>query len=89
MQEIGRVGGLPPSQQSLNTEKTEKKSRSSDASASTERSGSPINVIELIKGAKETPEVREKLVEEIKKALDQNVYNIDPERIAKHILREL
>lgn len=89
MQEIGRIGGLPPSQQSLNTEKTEKKSRSSDASASTERSGSPINVIELIKGAKETPEVREKLVEEIKKALDQNVYNIDPERIARHILREL
>ncbi|MGJ8454849.1 flagellar biosynthesis anti-sigma factor FlgM [Pseudothermotoga sp. U03pept] len=89
MQEIGRVGGLPPSQQPLNVEKTEKKTKSSDASASAERSGSPINVIELIREARETPEVREKLVEEIKKALDQNIYNIDPERIAKHILREL
>ncbi len=89
MQEIGRVGGLPPSQQPLNVEKTEKKTKSSDASVSAERSGLPINVIELIREARKTPEVREKLVEEIKKALDQNIYNIDPERIAKHILREL
>lgn len=88
MQEIGKVGGPVPFQQPSSIEKTEKKTRS-ESSSSAERSNTFINVTELIKGAKEAPEVREKLVEEIKKAVEQNVYNIDPERVAKHILREL
>ncbi|WP_041081807.1 flagellar biosynthesis anti-sigma factor FlgM [Thermotoga profunda] len=88
MQEIGKVGGPVPFQQPSSVEKTEKKTKS-ESLASTERSGTFINIAELIKGAKEAPEVREKFVEEIKKAIEQNIYNIDPERVAKHILREL
>lgn len=88
MQEIGKVGGPVPFQQPGSVEKTEKKIKP-ESPSSVARSGVAVNVAELIKGAKEAPEVREKLVEEIRKALDQNIYNIDPERVAKHILREL
>ncbi|HOJ87408.1 MAG TPA: flagellar biosynthesis anti-sigma factor FlgM [Pseudothermotoga sp.] len=88
MQEIGKIGGPAPIQQPSSIEKTEKKSRP-ESSVSTERSGTLINVAELIKTARESPEVRQQLVEEIKRAIEQNVYNIDPERVAKHILREI
>lgn len=88
MQEIGKIGGPVPFQQPGSVEKTEKKTRS-EPPVSAERSSTYINIAELIKSAKETPEVREKLVEEIKKAIEQNIYNVDPERVSKHILREL
>ncbi len=88
MQEIGKVGGPVPFQQPASVEKTDKKAKP-ESPSSVAKSGAVINVAELIKGAKEAPEIREKLVEEIRKALDQNIYNIDPERVAKHILREL
>ncbi|HBT39692.1 MAG: Putative anti-sigma-28 factor, FlgM [Thermotoga sp. 50_1627] len=86
MQEINGVGRPSQIQQPAPPEKTERKPRTEGESLKVEEK---LNVVELLKEAKETPEVREKLVEQLKNAIEQGIYTIDPERIAKHIMRQL
>ena len=43
-------------------------------------------VSKLIERIRSQPEVREKLVEDLKKALQSGLYSIDPEKIAEKIL---
>ncbi|RKX39875.1 MAG: hypothetical protein DRP33_07610, partial [Thermotogae bacterium] len=78
MPEIGRVGGTNPWQK-LKIDKnqaTPKQLKKADLS-SDYASGGAVNMASLIKEAKEAPEVRQQLVDEIKKAITQGVYKID------------
>ncbi|AJC74104.1 anti-sigma-28 factor FlgM [Pseudothermotoga hypogea DSM 11164 = NBRC 106472] len=86
MQEINGVGRPFQIQQPAPPEKTERKPRTEGESLNV---GEKTNIVELLKEAKETPEVREKLVEQLKIAIEQGTYTIDPGRIAKHIMRQL
>jgi negative regulator of flagellin synthesis FlgM len=86
MQEINGVGRPFQIQQPAPPEKTERKPRVEGESL---KVGEKLNIAELLKEAKESPEVREKLVEQLKNAIEQGVYTIDPERIARHIMRQL
>ncbi len=87
MAEINRIEGSVPPQQPRSTQQTEKKRESSQSDAFVRSEG--INIAELIRMAKESPEVRQQLVDQIREAIEKNVYNVDPERIAKRLLREL
>lgn len=86
MQEINGVGRPFQIHQPVPTEKTERKPRAEGESLSV---GEKLNISELLREAKESPEVREKLVEQLRAAIEQGIYTIDPERIAKHIMRQL
>lgn len=86
MQEINGVGRPYQIQQPIPPGKTERKPRGESESL---QIGEQLNISELLKEAKQSPEVREKLVEQLKAAIEQGVYTVDPERIAKHIMREL
>lgn len=86
MQEINGVGRPYQIQQPPSPEKTERKPRAEGESL---RVGETLNITELLREAKESEEVREKLVEQLRSAIEQGVYTIDPERIAKHIMRQL
>lgn len=86
MQEINGVGRPFQIHQPVPGEKTERKSRTEGESV---RVGEKLNISELLREAKESPEVREKLVEQLRAAIEQGIYTIDPERIAKHIMRQL
>ncbi len=88
MTEIGKVGGPVPPQQPKTPQQIEKKRDNAEAAVFV-RSETTVNIAELIKMAKESPEVRQQLVEHIRKAIEQNVYNVDAERIAQRLLREL
>ncbi|GAB4308947.1 flagellar biosynthesis anti-sigma factor FlgM [Pseudothermotoga sp.] len=88
MQEINRIGGPLQPQKAENVEKVEKKAKIKQ-SAFGESIDISLNIAEMIKTAKESPEIREQLVNEIKKAVEQNIYNIDVNRIARHLLREM
>lgn len=88
MQEINRIGGPLQPQKAENVEKVEKKAKIKQ-SALGESIDISLNIAEMIKTAKESPEIREQLVNEIKKAVEQNIYNIDVNRIARHLLREM
>ncbi|MGB9789956.1 MAG: flagellar biosynthesis anti-sigma factor FlgM [Thermotoga caldifontis] len=86
MQEINGVGRPFQIHQPVPAEKTERKPRVEGESLSV---GEKLNISELLREAKESPEVREKLVEQLRAAIEQGIYTIDPERIAKHIMRQL
>jgi negative regulator of flagellin synthesis FlgM len=88
VQEINRIGGPLQPQKAENVEKVEKKAKIKQ-SAPGESIDISLNIAEMIKTAKESPEIREQLVNEIKKAVEQNIYNIDVNRIARHLLREM
>ncbi len=86
MQEINGVGRPYQIQQPITPGKTERKPRGESESL---QIGEQLNISELLKEAKQSPEVREKLVEQLRAAIEQGIYTVDPERIAKHIMREL
>ncbi|MEN3007850.1 flagellar biosynthesis anti-sigma factor FlgM [Pseudothermotoga sp.] len=86
MQEINGVGKPYQIQQPTPLNRTEKKPRNESESL---QIGERLNIPELLREAKQSPEVREKLVEQLRAAIEQGVYTVDPERIAKHIMREL
>ncbi len=86
VQEINGVGRPFQIHQPVPAEKTERKPRVEGESLSV---GEKLNISELLREAKESPEVREKLVEQLRAAIEQGIYTIDPERIAKHIMRQL
>ncbi len=48
-----------------------------------------IQLKDMIEAAKSSPDVREKLVEELKKAIEGGTYAVNVENIARKILEEL
>ncbi|RKX36449.1 MAG: flagellar biosynthesis anti-sigma factor FlgM [Thermotogae bacterium] len=90
MPEIGRVGGTNPWQKlKIDRDQTTPKQLKKADLSSDYASGGSVNMASLIKEAKEAPEVRQQLVDEIKKAITQGIYKIDPERVARHLLRKI
>ncbi|AEH51142.1 flagellar biosynthesis anti-sigma factor FlgM [Pseudothermotoga thermarum] len=87
MTEINRIEGPVPPQQPKAPQISRKRENTLEGSAFVKSES--LNIIELVKMAKESPEVRQKLVDQIRQAIEANVYNVDPERIARRILSEL
>lgn len=50
--------------------------------------GGKVELISILKKAKEIPEVREELVMKLKESIENGTYQIDPEKIARKILGE-
>lgn len=47
-----------------------------------------VEMLNLLKKAKDIPEVREELVAKLKKSIESGIYKVNPERIAKKIFEE-
>ena len=81
---IEGVGGLQPIKgpKGERVEKSKGKVEKSDEI----RTESKAVLDDLMERIKNEPEVREKLVEELKRALENGLYRIDPDEIAKRML---
>jgi len=82
--EIKKIGGYGYIQ-GINSKNAEKINRKKNDKDKVDFSAT-LEIKKLLYESKNIPEVREKLVNELKQAIENGTFKIDPEKIAKAIL---
>ncbi|HCF37881.1 MAG TPA: flagellar biosynthesis anti-sigma factor FlgM [Thermosipho africanus] len=85
--EIKKIGGYGYIQ-GINSKNAEKINRKKNGKDKVDFSAT-LEIKKLLYESKNIPEVREKLVNELKQAIENGTFKIDPEKIAKAILEFL